>query len=143
MKYKIVALSEEFVDDVVELESELIAKTSREKVLATLSSETLFYYIIFIDEIFAGFVEISIISPEAEIFDIAVKSKFQNIGVATNLLEYIFIECKNKLVETIFLEVNNINQKAINLYTKNGFETYGVRKKYYGENDAVLMKKTL
>jgi ribosomal-protein-alanine N-acetyltransferase len=55
-------------------------------------------------------------------------------------MNYFIDFCKRKNVCTIFLEVNTINSKAISLYEKFGFARYGIRKKYYGENDAVLMK---
>ena len=55
-----------------------------------------------------------------------------------------FIElCKEQGCDTIFLEVNSINQKAINLYHKFGFVAYSKRQNYYGENDAILMKLSL
>ena len=47
---------------------------------------------------------------------------------------------KRKGCDTILLEVNSMNNKAINLYKKFGFVAYGERKNYYGENDAILMK---
>ena len=44
--------------------------------------------------------------------------------------------------DTISLEVNEINEPAINLYKKAGFEIVGKRKKYYdGKNDAIIMTK--
>jgi hypothetical protein len=42
--------------------------------------------------------------------------------------------------EQINKAVSRINQKAISLYDKFGFKEYAVRKNYYGENDAILMK---
>ena len=48
---------------------------------------------------------------------------------------------KEKGSDTIFLEVNSINMKAISLYKKYGFCEYGRRKNYYGnQEDAILMK---
>lgn len=43
----------------------------------------------------------------------------------------------------INLEVNEKNIIAINLYKKFGFEQVGLRKKYYNDQDAVLMSKVL
>ena len=45
--------------------------------------------------------------------------------------------------DTILLEVNTMNYKAISLYEKYGFKEYGTRKNYYGNSDAILMKKEL
>lgn len=126
--------------DVYEIESTLIAETSYEKILSAIESETLDYYVLKNGDNVVGFYEVSIVSPEAELFDIAIKSKFQGKGLSKILMEHLFSVCRAKKVDTVFLEVNSINTKAINLYNKFGFQPYSIRKNYYGENDAVLMK---
>lgn len=40
----------------------------------------------------------------------------------------------------ILLEVSNKNINAINLYNKTGFEIINVRKKYYEDSDALIMR---
>ena len=143
MELKIQKLTLEFVDDVVRIESELIAPTSKEKVLKTLESEKSLYFVLEKNGSILGFVEGLFLPPEAELFDIAVDKKYQGQGYSKILMDYFVSYSKIQGVETIFLEVNSINQKAINLYKKYGFEKYSERKKYYGDNDAILMKKTL
>ena len=39
------------------------------------------------------------------------------------------------------LEVNEHNKEAINLYKKNGFVEINRREKYYGNDDALIMKR--
>ncbi len=70
-----------------------------------------------------------------EIFEIAVLPEYQNKGIASKLLEMLE---KDK---DIFLEVNELNHSAINLYKKNGFKEISRRKAYYGNKDAIIMKK--
>ena len=48
---------------------------------------------------------------------------------------------KEECIETIDLEVNSLNKKAINLYQKYGFKTVSIRKKYYNGIDGFLMLK--
>ena len=130
--------------EVVKLESTLIGKTNLETVKATLSSETLSYYVLEENDQIIGFLEASIISPESEIFDIAVKKEFQGKGYGKMLMENFISICKSSGVNTIFLEVNSINKKAISFYLNAGFEPYAERKNYYGKNlDAILMKKQM
>lgn len=130
--------------EVVKLESTLIGKINLETVKATLSSETLSYYVLEENNQIIGFLEASIISPESEIFDIAVKKEFQGKGYGKMLMENFISICKNSGVNTIFLEVNSINKKAISFYLNAGFEPYAERKNYYGKNlDAILMKKQM
>lgn len=136
-------VDETLVNSVLEIENSLLGETSREKILSTFSNENLNYYALIVDGQVVGFYEISIIFPEAEIFDIAIKEEFQGKGFGSFLLDHIIDDCKKQGVDTIFLEVNSMNNKAINLYEKFGFERYSVRKNYYGENDAILMKLQL
>ncbi|MBS9784510.1 MAG: GNAT family N-acetyltransferase [Oceanivirga sp.] len=70
-----------------------------------------------------------------EIFEIAVLPEFRNKGIASKLLEILE---KDK---DIFLEVNEVNHSAINLYKKNGFKEISRRKAYYVNKDAIIMKK--
>ena len=42
--------------------------------------------------------------------------------------------------KTITLEVSNSNTKALNLYEKCGFKRIAIRKKYYQNSDAIIMK---
>ena len=90
-----------------------------------------------------GFFECSIILPEAELYDIVIDEKYQGLGYSKILMDYFLNLVKESRVETIFLEVNSINNKAISLYSKYGFKEYSIRKKYYGDNDAILMKKEI
>ena len=138
--YEILPLASDDVSAVCEIESELIGKTSEEKIRSTIESSTLFYHVLKIDEKVVGFFECSIIAPEAELFDIAVSKEFQGNGYSKLLMQHFIETCKSAGCDTIFLEVNSINNVAINLYNKFGFAKYSIRKNYYGDNDAILMK---
>lgn len=47
-------------------------------------------------------------------------------------------------VQRVFLEVDETNTAAIELYKRTGFSEYGKRKRYYeGLRDAILMRRTL
>lgn len=73
---------------------------------------------------------------------IVVSEKYRNLGIATKLMEY-FISNYCKKNDNIILEVSNKNEKAIKLYNKFGFETISIRKKYYKDSDAYIMKKVI
>ena len=60
-------------------------------------------------------------------------------GIATKLLKY--IEEKHKGMENITLEVRRSNTPALNFYKKNGFREAAIRKRYYKDEDAILMIK--
>ncbi len=88
----------------------------------------------------AGFIIYRLIENEAEILNIVVAKDFRGRNLGKNLLLYAIDDLKKKNAQSIFLEVNEKNSVAINLYTANNFKKYGMRPKYYGLDDAVLMK---
>ena len=55
----------------------------------------------------------------------------------------IFEYLTEKNVEILFLEVEEDNLPAINLYTKLGFKKTFERKNYYGAKNAHIMQKEL
>lgn len=133
-------LKKEHVKDVFEIEQKLIGTGSIEDIEKTFLSESLDYFVLLEKGKVVGFFEISLIAPEVELFDIAVVSECQGKGYASLMMEFLKDYSKQKQCDTIFLEVNKMNVKAIGLYEKFGFKTYAERKNYYGDNDAVLMK---
>jgi len=74
------------------------------------------------------------------ITNIAVKKSYRKKGIGSILLKKLIQITKEKSKESITLEVNELNEVAINLYLKNNFKILGKRKKYYnGVNDAIIM----
>ena len=73
-----------------------------------------------------------------DLFEIAVKNDHRNQGLGTKLLKALFV----KTDKDIFLEVNEINVKALGLYEKNGFVRISLWKNYYKDNkNAIIMVK--
>lgn len=63
-------------------------------------------------------------------------------GYATSLFNYLVTNYLHNKDE-ILLEVAENNRNARNLYNNLGFIEIGRRKKYYGEIDAIIMKKVI
>ena len=99
-----------------------------------------FTYAYYLDGKVIGFINFSLIYEKAEINYIAVDDKYRRQGIGQELFDY-FIS--NVSVDTISLEVNCSNEKAINFYLKNGFIKEAIRKNYYNSDDAYLMVKKL
>lgn len=139
--FEIVKLEEKYVDDVFLIEKTFFGLSDSSIVSNSIESETLSYYVMLDKkEKVVGFYECSIVLDEAELFDVAVVEEYQGKKLATKLMEHFLELCREKNVRTIFLEVNTNNSKALCLYKKFGFNQYAVRKNYYGDNDAILMK---
>ena len=88
-----------------------------------------------------GFISVSKYFERAELNYIFVKKEFRNNHIASILIEDILNTLND--IESIDLEVNEFNKPAINLYEKYGFKQIGIRKNYYNNEDALLMKKEI
>ena len=72
------------------------------------------------------------------------KKTMRKKGIGKLLLAKLIEITKQENKDEISLEVNEINEPAISLYSSFGFEILGRRKKYYNrENDAIIMTKKL
>lgn len=72
-----------------------------------------------------------------DIYEIAVKEEYRLKGYANKLLEKLPIDFD------IFLEVSELNEKAIKLYKKNRFEVISIRRRYYpDDSNAIIMKRS-
>ncbi len=90
-----------------------------------------------------GFTGIKVILDEAELMNIVVKKDFRNCGIGAILLKNIIKKARELEIKKIYLEVNDTNLPAINLYKKFNFKQIGIRKKYYGNNNGILMDLSL
>lgn len=90
-----------------------------------------------------AFVTYIILYETCEIIDIVVSKDAQNNNVGTSLItKVIDFATKNNCVN-IFLEVNENNKEAIKFYGKNNFKAISIRKNYYKNNNALIMKRVL
>jgi ribosomal-protein-alanine N-acetyltransferase len=72
------------------------------------------------------------------LYSLAIGKDYQKKGLAKELLEYSFLNLKNK---DFSLEVKKTNENAIKLYEKFDFNIKKVLKDYYEECDGYLMYK--
>lgn len=91
----------------------------------------------------AGYIGSTYIFEDAEILLVAVDEKYRRKGVATSLFASLFDILKAKGVQRVFLEVRKKNSAARALYTSLGFIATGERTAYYGDDDAIIMEKSL
>jgi ribosomal-protein-alanine N-acetyltransferase len=85
---------------------------------------------------------------QADIMTIAVLPQWRRRGIAEKMLSEMLAKCRNTGVKKIFLEVEDGNISAFNLYEKCGFKQIGRRKLYYQQldgsyTDALVMEKKL
>lgn len=86
-----------------------------------------------------GYIGALDIIDDYNIIGIAVDKNTRRKGIGGKLLKALTKIARDRQVQTLSLEVDTTNQPAINFYKKNNFEQTSVRKKYYKDNDAMIM----
>ena len=96
-----------------------------------------------VDDKIVGYLSARLCIDECELNNIAVDRGVRRNGVGTLLLSALESECRAGSFTVIFLEVNEKNTGARKLYLKNGFSEMSRRKRYYGDDDAIILTKKL
>lgn len=97
----------------------------------------------FVGEKLAAFAIGRVVVDEAELFQIGTHPDFRGRGIAKALLERFHEKTRERGALVCFLEVRSRNAAAIELYEKAGYERVSVRKDYYPDDDAIIMRKEL
>lgn len=84
-----------------------------------------------------------VVVDEAELFQIGTRSDLRGQGIAKRLLERLHEKMRERGAAVCFLEVRSRNAAAIALYENAGYERVSIRKNYYPDDDAIIMRKTL
>ena len=91
-----------------------------------------------------GYCCLIVVCEDAEVGNIAVDAPFRGKGIGKALMETMHQRAKEKGATQSFLEVRVSNASAIALYKKFGYESYGLRARYYEDGeDAMVMKRAL
>lgn len=91
------------------------------------------------NNLLVGFIHVLRTFECLEIINVVVDINYRKKSIATRLIDSVMNYYEG--LEYLLLEVNENNISAINLYKKLGFETINIRKKYYGNDDALIMKR--
>lgn len=108
-----------------------------------LESDSSHYLVVKYNSKIIGFAGIKVILPDADIMNIVVKKDFRNQGIGSLLLKELINLSKSLNIKNLFLEVNEKNTPAISLYNKFGFKKISIRKNYYKNNNAIVMRLDL
>ena len=91
----------------------------------------------------SGHVGLKLIFDEAHVMTLAVRPKRRRRGFAQALVEAALADPASADVGRVYLEVRPSNLAARALYGSLGFTETGVRPRYYGDEDALLMSLDL
>ena len=90
-----------------------------------------------------AYLGLRIVTPAAEMMNVAVDPEYQRQGRGSKLLEYALDFVMRQGVKHITLEVRKSNTAAQAFYIKHGFERSHIRKHYYESEDAVVLSKEI
>lgn len=97
------------------------------------------YYVAHADDKVLGYAGMWIILDESHLTTLAVDSAYQRKGVGAMLLQHLLVTAEKEGVTSMSLEVRPSNKAARSLYAGFGFQTQRIRKKYYPDEDAIIM----
>lgn len=83
-----------------------------------------------------------VVADEAELLKICVLSEWRKQGIAEKMLVRLLGKMRENGAAACFLEVRSKNAPALALYEKLGFQKIALRRDYYPDDDAVVMKHT-
>ena len=147
IKINLETLKQEHIPSIMEIESVSFGKYHwSEKSFLTEIDNKLSHYFVATDEnarviSYCGFWNIL---GEGHITTFAVRNELRGNKIAEQMMIYILDKALELGIKWFTLEVRASNLPAINLYKKYGFETNGIREKYYQDNneDALIMWTT-
>lgn len=87
----------------------------------------------------AGFGGVMVVGEEAHVTNLLVSPDHRRQGVATRLLAELVRRAVENGARHLTLEVRTRNEAARSLYGKLGLSPVGVRRGYYGDDDALIL----
>jgi ribosomal-protein-alanine N-acetyltransferase len=87
----------------------------------------------------SGHIGVKLISSEAHVMTLAVRPERRQRGFARALIEATLNDPASAGARYVHLEVRPSNVAARALYGSLGFDKTGIRPRYYGDEDALLM----
>lgn len=139
---QVISMQAEHTARLAELEKLCFSEPWSEKALLEEIDNPSAYFVAAVDEDeVLGYGGMHTVLGESYIDNIAVFPKYRGRGVGRAVTQALIEKAKENDGVFITLEVRASNTPAITLYTSLGFETVGVRKRFYTEpeEDAVLM----
>ncbi|GAB1402176.1 hypothetical protein MASR1M68_10870 [Elusimicrobiota bacterium] len=132
------------IEQILEIEKTSFSNNwTKQMFLAEADNKFSRFKLCIINNLIIGFIIYRIVLEEAEVLNIVIDNQFRGKSYGKQLLNYAVNDMKEHNVKNIFLEVNERNIIAKNLYTNTGFVQYSTRQNYYGADSAVLMKLSL
>ena len=138
------AIKEKDIDLCYELDSNTISLWSKKQWANELKKEDVKVFGLLLSNLVIGICVFHVVLDEGQINFFVVNQKYRKKGYGSYLMSYLIKECEILNINKLFLEVSSTNITAEKFYSRFGFFTVGIRKKYYKDgSDALLKEKKL
>jgi ribosomal-protein-alanine N-acetyltransferase len=132
------------IDDIILIEEKSFKRPWTKAMLTdSASNEKVRFKVALEEGKVAAFCIYRTIEGETEILSIAVEPRFRRRSVARRMLGYMENDVKKENSKNVFLEVRQSNAAAQKLYLSFGFEKIAIRRKYYTDEDAIVLRKRI
>lgn len=134
----------EDLDKVMEIENDLFAVPwTREGYFTYLTRKDSMFLVVEEKGEILGYCGLIMVLDEGDVTNVAVRRDRQREGIGHFLMEGMLRLAAMQGIRTVHLEVREGNQTARKLYERLGFQTDGIRKRYYSDpvEDAILMTR--
>ncbi len=134
---------EKDIPSVLKIEKETINSWTANQFADEINNNNSFFYVLERDETIIGYIVVWKVYDEIHLNSIAITEKERGNSLGNLLIDSVINEIKPDCITRIILEVRSRNKSAISFYDKLGFRNIGTRKKYYDDDDAIIMEKLL
>jgi len=145
MHVRIMPMSTDHLDEVVELERVCFSTPWSRNMLAEELDNALSAFLVALDDegSVVGYAGLQVVLDEGYITNVAVRPECRRQGIAGKLLQVFLDFAVGNQLSFLTLEVRASNYDAIALYGSRGFRSEGRRKNYYEHprEDAVIMTR--
>ena len=94
-------------------------------------------------DVIVGQINYKISFDQGDILYLYINKEYRGSGYSKILLKDTLSMLKSKGIKEVFLEVKSTNLIAYNLYKNIGFVNISIRKSYYDDADAIIMKANI
>jgi len=134
-------INEKDIDLCYELDSKTISLWNKNQWKDEFKKEGIKIFGILHSNLLIGICVFQVVLDEAQINYFVINKKFRERGFGSHLMNYLIELCKKLNVSKLHLEVSQNNITAEKFYNRFDFSTVGIRKNYYKDGSAALLKE--
>ena len=134
-------INDKDIDLCYELDSNTVSLWSKKQWANEFKKEGIKVFGILLSNLLIGICVFHVVLDEAQINYFVVRKKFRELGFGSYLMSYLIKSCEKLNLSKLLLEVSERNVTAEKFYSRFDFSTVGLRKNYYKDGSAAILKE--